>query len=106
MFSNQNIVCAVEFGTSKISVLIGELTAKNKVELIGSGAVASGNAVVKGEISDMKRAVEVLRKAFDIAEKKADCNLSDCRVITVAVAGCGITSHQETARITVVFLLP
>lgn len=101
MFSNQNIVCAVEFGTSKISVLIGELTAKNKVELIGSGAVASGNAVVKGEISDMKRAVEVLRKAFDIAEKKADCNLADCRVITVAVTGGGITSHQETARITV-----
>ena len=57
MFKNRDIVCAVEFGTSKICVLIGELTGGGRVQLIGSGAVASGNAVVKGEISDMKRAV-------------------------------------------------
>ena len=90
MFSNQNIVCAVEFGTSKISVLIGELTGKKHLELIGSGAVASTNAVIKGEISDMKRVVEALRKAFDIAERKADCDLTDCRVMTVVVTGGGI----------------
>ena len=101
MFSNQNIVCAVEFGTSKISVLIGELTGKKHLELIGSGAVASTNAVIKGEISDMKRVVEALRKAFDIAERKADCDLADCRVMTVVVTGGGIESHQENARITV-----
>lgn len=100
MFNSRDIVCAVEFGTSKISVLIGELTGSG-VRLIGSGAVASGNAVVKGEISDMKRTVEILRKAFDIAERKADCNLADCRVITVAVTGGGIESQQESPRITV-----
>ena len=101
IFNNQNIVCAVEFGTSKICVLIGKVAANGRVELIGCGAVASANSIVKGEISDMKRAVEALRKAFDIAEKKADCDLSRCRVITVAVTGGGIESAHETAGITI-----
>ena len=53
MFSNQNIVCAVEFGSSKICLLIGQLETNGKVRLLGYEAVSSANAVVKGEISDM-----------------------------------------------------
>ena len=101
MFSNQNIVCAVEFGSSKICVLIGQLEVNGKVKLLGYEAVPSANAVVKGEISDMKRAVDALRKAFDNAERKSNCDLSHCRVITVVVTGGGIDSTQETAGITV-----
>ena len=72
MFSNQNIVCAVEFGSSKICVLIGQLEVNGKVKLLGYEAVPSANAVVKGEISDMKRVVDALRKAFDSAERKSN----------------------------------
>ncbi|MBO5821546.1 MAG: cell division protein FtsA [Lentisphaeria bacterium] len=101
MFSNQNIVCSVEFGTSKICVLVGELEADGKVRLLGYEAVPSANTVIKGEISDMKRVVGILHRAFDNAEKKSSCDLSRCSVITVVVTGGGIDSTQETAGVTV-----
>ncbi|MBR7107291.1 MAG: cell division protein FtsA [Lentisphaeria bacterium] len=101
MFSNRNIVSAVEFGTSKICVLIGEVMSNGRMELIGHGEVPSAGAVVKGEISDMERTVNALRKAFELAEKKADCDLSDCQIITVVATGGGIESHQELAGVSV-----
>lgn len=101
MFNNQNIVCSVEFGSSKICVLIGELEDTGKVKLLGYDAVSSANTVVKGEISDMKRVVDALRKAFDNAERKSNCDLSRCCLITVVVTGGGIDSTQQNAGITV-----
>ena len=101
MFITRNTVCAVEFGTSKICVLIGDITPDGRLEISGLGEVPSGGAVVKGEISDMKRAVTALRKAFDIAEDEARCTLSDCRMITVVATGGGIESQLETAGVTV-----
>ena len=101
MFSNQNIVCSVEFGTSKICVLVGQLENNGKVKLLGYEVVPSANAVIKGEISDMKRVVEILHKAFDSVEKKSNCDLARCSVITVVVTGGGIDSTQETAGVTV-----
>lgn len=101
MFSNRNIVSAVEFGTSKICVLIGEVMANGRLELAGVGEVPAAGAVVKGEISDMKRTVDALKEAFELAEQKADCDLSDCRIITVVATGGGIESHQEIAGVTV-----
>lgn len=101
MFNSRNIVSAVEFGTSKICVLLGEVRPNGKLEFLGAGEVAAPGAVVKGEISNMKRTVEALREAFELAEQKADCDSSNCSIITVVATGGGIESHQEIAGVTI-----
>ena len=50
MFNNRDIVCAVEIGTSKICVLVGEVSGDGEVEVIGRGLVPGNGSVVKGEI--------------------------------------------------------
>lgn len=37
MFSNSDIVCAIELGTSKVSALVGAVSADGGVDIIGRG---------------------------------------------------------------------
>ena len=90
MFSNSDIVCAIEFGTSKISVLIGEVSSDESVDIIGRGCVPS-TGVIKGEITDAKSAETALNRALEKAEGSCG-RLADCKLVTVLVTGCGIES--------------
>ena len=70
MFHSRNIVSAVEIGTSKICVLVGEIDGEGRLDVIGRGEAPSAGAVVKGEIIDMERAQEQLRQKHSIEEYK------------------------------------
>ena len=54
MFHSREIVTAVELGSSKICVLIGEAGEGGRVNIIGRGIAPSAGAVVKGEIYNME----------------------------------------------------
>lgn len=58
MFHQKNIVTAVELGTSKICVLVGEALPEGGISVIGRGEASSENAICKGEISDMSAALD------------------------------------------------
>ncbi|MBR7121754.1 MAG: cell division protein FtsA [Lentisphaeria bacterium] len=102
MFQKRNAVCAVEFGTSKIVVLIGEVDERGGIAaVIGYGTAYLPGAVIKGEIADVDRAAEAFSKALEEADRKSGGELVNCRLMTMLVSGCGIESKQEKGIVTV-----
>ncbi len=94
MFHPREIVCAVELGTSKFNVLVGETFTDGRLNVIGQGSAPAAGSVVKGEIDNMELAFEQLMQAFNDAEESSDRELSNCRMIVVSVTGCGIDFHE------------
>ncbi|MBE6388596.1 MAG: cell division protein FtsA [Lentisphaerae bacterium] len=102
MFQKRNTVCAIEFGTSKVCVLIGEVGTRGGVgAIIGHGMAYLPGAVIKGEIADMDRATKALNKALSEADRSSGGELVNCRMMTLLVSGCGIESRQAKGIVTV-----
>jgi len=102
MFNKRNVVCAVEFGTSKIQVLIGEAGSRGEVNaILGQGIVHVPGAVIKGEIADIERASEAFGKALEDADRSSGGELVNCHLLTVLVSGCGIESNPAKGSVTV-----
>jgi cell division protein FtsA len=94
MGKNQEILCAIEFGTSKIGVMIGSVDSNQNLQVEGFCSIPSINSVVKGEICDMNKATELLEKAINQADP--DNLLSQCQEIVVLVTGSNITAKIES----------
>ncbi len=95
MFQKRNVVCAVEIGTSKICVLVGEVGSNGGIStVLGQGSVASAGVVVKGEIVDMEKCAHLLNKALEAADRSSNGEVANCRLLTVLVTGGGIDSTQ------------
>jgi len=99
MFQQQNIITAIEIGTSKICVLIGEATPEEKLTVIGFGECPSNNSVIKGEIVDMDTALEQLNKAIIQADESSNRAINDSNVIAISITGSNILSYQGSAAI-------
>ncbi|MBI5770316.1 MAG: cell division protein FtsA [Verrucomicrobia bacterium] len=69
MSSQPTIIGAVEIGTSKITVLVGEYTGR-ELAIIGRGECAS-RGVIKGGVVDNKAASECTHAALEMAEREA-----------------------------------
>lgn len=87
MFKQHNIITAIELGTSKISVLIGEYTG-DELTVIGHGESICGDAIVKGEIIAMDAVQEKLIEAIDNADIQSGRELNNSAMIVMAVTGC------------------
>jgi cell division protein FtsA len=70
------IVGAVEIGTSKIAVLVGEIARGRTLNIIGVG-LAQSRGVMKGEVVDYKAACEATHHALEMAESKAGTHLDE-----------------------------
>ena len=63
MISNSSrIIGAIEIGTGKIAVLVGEIARGRSLNIIGVG-VAPSRGVMKGEVVDYKAACEATHHA-------------------------------------------
>lgn len=81
MISNTgNIVAAVEIGTGKVAVLVGEVAHGRALNLIGVG-VAQSRGVMKGEVIDYKAASEATHQALEMAEKKAGARIEEAWLV-------------------------
>ena len=101
-FQKHNAVCAIEIGTSKICVLIGDVDPRGGIgAVLGQGVVASGGSVIKGEIVDMDRCAGLLGKALEAADRSSGGELTNCRLITLLVTGGGIDSCSNCGITTV-----
>jgi cell division protein FtsA len=94
MFQQHNIITAIEIGTSKICVLIGETSEEEKLSVIGFGEYPSNNSVIKGEIVDMDTALEQLTKAISDADKSSSRAINDSNIIAVSITGASILASQ------------
>ena len=99
MFQHHNIITAIEVGTSKVCVMVGQTSADGKLAIIGLGECPSNNAVVKGEIVDMDVALEQLTKAISKADESSSRMLNESSVIALSVTGSGILSYQGTGTV-------
>lgn len=70
MSSKSRYIGAVEIGTSKVSVLLGEIFDGTSVHLIGYGECQS-HGVIKGVVTDFKQASDATHTALLMAEQKA-----------------------------------
>ena len=67
-------IVAVEMGTSKIIVLVGEIREDGRVAIIGVGE-SSSSGIKKGEVVSLKNASSCLRSALVVAEESAHITL-------------------------------
>src|ERR1700722_8086398 len=69
------IVGAIEIGTAKVVVAIGEITDGQSLNIIGVGESPS-QGIIKGNVIDFEAASSVTHAAIMAAEDKAGINLS------------------------------
>ncbi|MCF6174194.1 MAG: cell division protein FtsA [Victivallaceae bacterium] len=93
MFNQKNIITAVEIGTSKIAVLVGEVNQEGKVSIIGFHENPSNGTVCKGEIVEMDRLLAILSETIATADQ-AGGHMIGRSTIYVAVTSSGINSQQ------------
>ena len=75
MISNSSrIIGAVEIGTAKVAVLVGEVARGRALNIIGVG-LAQSRGVMKGEVIDYKAACQATHHALEMAEKKAGARI-------------------------------
>lgn len=101
MFKNRNIVCSIEIGTTKICVLVGEVSADGTVEVIGKGETPSAGTVVKGEICNYPAFLPLLEKAVDEADRSAGGCVGRTRLLHILATGCGISSLKGVGSSTI-----
>ena len=85
------IVSVVEFGTSKISVLIGTYCKDGKIKVLGFAHEESDSCICKGEIVDMPKATSIFQNVLKKAEEIADIEWDPSKVY-VSVTGAHINS--------------
>lgn len=85
-------IVAVEMGTSKIVVLVGEIREDNRITVIGVGE-SSSSGIRKGEVVSLSNASSALRIAIAKAEENADVSV---RSVYLSIVGGHIRSTFNT----------
>src|SRR6185503_12427007 len=68
--SKGSYIGAVEIGTSKVAVLIGEVLGDRRLNIVGLGT-SSSRGVIKGDVVDFKAASDCAHAAILAAEQRA-----------------------------------
>jgi len=76
VISKSKYIGAVEIGTSKVSVLVGELTNGRSLHIIGFGSFPS-RGIIKGTVVDFKTASEATHRAILDAQKSAGVEIGE-----------------------------
>ncbi|MEN8660932.1 MAG: cell division protein FtsA [Lentimonas sp.] len=74
--SQTRVVGAVEIGTSKVAVLLGEIVGESGLNIIGHSA-SSSKGVKKGVVTDLNAASDCVHAAIMAAEKNANSRIDE-----------------------------
>lgn len=91
-----NVVVALDIGTTKICCMAGRRDAHGKLEILGLGKVDSAG-VLRGVVSNIEKTVSAIREAVDIAQRQAKMTF---HVVHVGIAGQHIKSLQHRGILT------
>jgi cell division protein FtsA len=72
MFDHSQIVVGLEIGTSKVCVIVAELTDGHELNVVGRGTAPSAGGVRKGEIINADLVEDAVRAALAEAESNSD----------------------------------
>ena len=94
---NQNeIVVALDIGTTKICAMAGRINQHGKLEILGIGKVESVG-VLRGVVSNIEKTVKAISDAIEEAERRAGLEIG---VVNVGIAGQHIKSLQHRGILT------
>ena len=94
---NSKIIGAVEIGTSKVVVLVGEIVNEKTLNIVGMG-VSSSRGVKKGEIIDFNAASDCTHAAIMAAEESAGVRVD---AVYLAQSGKHLETFYNDAEVTV-----
>jgi len=97
MPKNDKYVVALDIGTSKVCVLVGEVTDRGQLEIIGKGT-SPMRGTRRGNIINLDQAIDALKKAVDEAEVMAGLQIESAYV---GVAGDHIRSVNSRGVVSV-----
>lgn len=92
----ENIVCAIDIGTSKVAALVGKRNQYGKIEILGIGNCPSFG-VQRGVVVNIARTVESIKKAVMDAERQSGIKFNK---VHVGIAGQHIKSLQHRGILT------
>jgi cell division protein FtsA len=93
---NQNLVVALDIGTTKICALVGRKNELGRIEVMGMGKVIS-EGVRRGVVANIDKTVNAISDAVDSAEKMSNTEIRD---VHVGIAGQHIKSLQHQGILT------
>ncbi|MGA2445041.1 MAG: cell division protein FtsA [Opitutaceae bacterium] len=97
MISKTKLIGAVEIGTAKVAVLVGELTRGRTLNIIGVGSCQS-RGVIKGSVVDYKEASTCTQAAIQAAEARAGVAVE---VVYLAQTGAHLEGFYNEAAVNV-----
>jgi cell division protein FtsA len=94
LFSDQ-ILVAIDVGTTKISVLVARIIPPNQLEILGIGKVPS-YGLEKGIVVDIAHAVSSIKAAVQEAEVMAGCTIESAHI---GISGAHIQSQKSQGMV-------
>src|SRR2546423_936520 len=95
--AEQTVLVAIDIGTTKVCVLIGEMAARGGVDVIGIGQAAS-DGLRKGVVIDIDRTVQSVASAVEAAERIWGLKV---RSAFVGISGSHIASQNSRGMVAV-----
>ena len=92
----QDIVAALDIGTTKVCAMVGRMNEHDRIEVLGMGKVDS-EGVLRGVVSNIEKTVKAISDAIEIAERQSGYKIS---VVHVGIAGQHIKSLQHRGILT------
>ncbi len=92
----QDVVVALDIGTTKVCCMAGRRNTHGKLEVLGVGKVDSVG-VLRGVVSNIEKTVAAIREAVELAQRQAKMKF---RVVYVGIAGQHIKSLQHRGILT------
>ena len=91
MSNSKRIITGLDIGTTKICVIVGQITDNGKIEVLGMGK-ADSFGVMRGVVANIDKTVEAIKIAVKEAQEKSGVEISE---VYVGIAGQHIKSIQH-----------
>ena len=85
--NGNEIIAALDIGTSKIVALVAEINEENELKIIGVGQQVS-RGLKKGVVVNIDATVDSINGAIRKAEEIADCEINGFDIPTGETIGC------------------
>ena len=95
--SDKGLLVALDIGTSKIAVIVGEVADDGSVDIIGLGESPS-HGLKRGVVVDIESTVQSIQRAVDAAELMTGCQIYAVRA---GIAGGHVQSRNSSGQVAI-----
>ncbi len=95
-YKPEDVVVAVDIGTTKVCVVAGVQNEHGKLEILGLGRVPC-DGVIRGVVSNIEKTVKAIREAVQIVERQIKAKI---KIVHVGIAGQHIKSLHHHGILT------